>query len=335
MGVSMPVVIRSPVGAIAALTLAVCALNAAAQETSFKEAGWAQLPKGRSFGYISAIDVDRSGNIWVADHCGGSVCTDPKVAPVVELTPSGKYLKSFGAGMFVSPHGIFVDRDDNIWVTDSESKDGKGAVVVKFNQNGKVLMTLGKPGVAGPGDDVFGQPTDVAVAQNGDIFVSDGHGGDGNARILKFSKDGKFIKTWGAKGSGPGQFNTPHALVFDSRGRLFVADRGNSRIQIFDQDGNPLAEWRQFGTPSGLFIDRNDTLYVTNTASPKDATGLRKGIYIGSAEDGAVTAFIPSIGADAKGAGGMVGEGVAVDHEGSVYWSETAGGMTVRKFIRR
>ena len=165
--------------------------------------------------------------------------------------------------MFVYPHGIHVDRDGNIWVADgraaspeeiqkSPDAKGKGHTVFKLSPEGKVLMTFGKPGVAGTTPDTFNQPTDIIVAPNGDIFISDGHGGDSNARILKFTKDGKFIKTWGKKGSGPGEFDTPHNLAFDSRGRLFVADRGNSRIQIFDQEGTFLEQWKQFGRPSGV-----------------------------------------------------------------------------------
>src|SRR5205807_10332395 len=134
----------------------------------------------------------------------------------------------------------------NVWITDAQGKDGKGHQVIKFSPEGKVLLTLGKAGVTGDGADTFNQPSDVVVAPNGDIFVADGHGGNSNARIVKFSKDGKFIKAWGKKGSAPGEFDTPHALAFDSKGRLFVADRANDRIQIFDQDGKFLDQWKQF-----------------------------------------------------------------------------------------
>ena len=146
-------------------------------------------------------------------------------------------------------------------------QDGKGHQVFKFSPDGKVLLTLGKAGVAGNGPDTFNQPSDVVVGANGDIFVADGHGGNSNARIVKFSKDGKFIKTWGKKGFGPGEFDTPHALALDSRGRLFVGDRNNNRIQIFDQDGKFLEEWAQFGRPSGVFIDGNDFVYVPTPES--------------------------------------------------------------------
>src|SRR5262245_22604333 len=225
-------------------------LGATAQDNPYREDGWAKLPDGRKWGATSAIDIDRDGNIWIFERCGGITCLGSNVAPVVKLDPAGKYLKSFGAGMFVFPHGIHVDRDGNVWVTDGQGKDGKGHVVVKFNQDGKVLLTLGKPGVAGDGPDTFNMPSDVVTAPNGDIFVADGHGGESNARIVKFSRDGKFIKAWGRKGTGPGEFDTPHAIALDSRGRLFVGDRSNNRIQIFDQDGKFLEEWKQFGRPS-------------------------------------------------------------------------------------
>ncbi|HKA40431.1 MAG TPA: peptidyl-alpha-hydroxyglycine alpha-amidating lyase family protein, partial [Burkholderiales bacterium] len=239
-----------------------------------------------------------------------------------------------GAGMFVQPHGIHVDRDGNVWVTDSQGKDGKGHTVVKFNQDGKVLLTLGKAGVAGDGPDAFNAPSDVITAPNGDIFVADGHGGDTNARIVKFSKDGKFIKTWGRKGTGPGEFDTPHGLAMDSQGRLFVGDRSNNRVQIFDQDGKFLEDWKQFGRPSGIYIDRNDVLYVADHAStPKNNPGFKRGVRIGSAKDGLVKSFIPGLGADPDGL--IVGEGVVADAQGNVYWAETANGMTVRKFVRK
>jgi len=159
--------------------------------------GFIKLPAGRTWGAVGAVDVDRNGTVWVFERCGGTRCDESKLDPILAFDRSGNLIRSFGAGMFVFPHGLGLDRDGNVYVTDAEGKDGKGHIVVKFSPEGKVLMTLGKPGVAGPGTDVFNRPTDVVVAANGDIFVSDGHGGDSNARVVKFSKDGKFIKTWG------------------------------------------------------------------------------------------------------------------------------------------
>jgi sugar lactone lactonase YvrE len=200
------------------------------------EAGWLKMPEGRKMGQAISVDVDRDGkSIWVFDRCGGTECTGSMLNPIEKFDATGKFIRGFGDGMFNRPHGFHIDRDGNIWATDQVGGNGKGHQVFKFSPEGKVLLALGKPGVAGNGPDTFNSPTDVAVAPNGDIFVSDGHGGDTNARIVKFSRDGKFIKAWGKRGSGPGEFALNHSLAFDSTGRLFVADRANNRIEIFDQ----------------------------------------------------------------------------------------------------
>ncbi len=218
-------------------------------------------------------------------------CDGSTLDPVLKFDETGKLVKSFGAGLILFPHGLSVDLEGNVWVTDGLGKEGKGHQVFKFSPDGKLLLTLGKRGVAGGGTDEFNAPSATLVAPNGDIFVADGHGGNTNARIVKFDKTGKFIKTWGKKGSAPGEIDGPHTLAMDSRGRLFLGDRGNNRIQIFDQDGNFIDQWAQFSRPSGVYVDKNDVIYVADSESGsvnKTRTDWKRGIRVGSAKDGKV-----------------------------------------------
>jgi DNA-binding beta-propeller fold protein YncE len=300
--------------------------------------GWAQLPDGRKWGATDGIDISPEGNIWVFDRCGANGCADSNLPAVLEFDPSGKLLKSFGAGMFVFPHGVAVQKNGDLWLTDAKADKGKGLQVFKFSPDGKLLLTLGKAGVAGETEDAFGSPTDVAVSATGDIFISDGHKGCDcpNSRILKFSREGKFIKSFGKKGSGPGELDMPHSLAFDSQGRLFVADRSNNRVAIFDQDGKFITAWKQFGRPSGIFIDANDVLYVADSES-RDSEGygnnpgVRRGIRIGSAKTGEVKYFIP--GPDPQGSSSAA-EGVAADHQGNIYGAEVKQ-MDVKKYVKQ
>ena len=283
---------------------------------------WGQLPPGVKWAAVTAVEPAPDGSIYVIHRCFANSCAGRMEAPILKYDPSGKLLKSWGEGMFIFPHGATVDRDGNLWVTDARGEGGKGHQVFKFNPDGKVLMALGKAGVSGSSPDLFDQPTDVAVAGNGDIFVTDSHRNGKNNRVVRFRKDGTFVKEWGKKGSGPGEISEPHTIALDSRGRVFVGDRENNRIQIFDQDGKFLAEWRQFGRPSGITITRDDTIYVTDSESGPDTgahelTGIKKGIRIGSAKDGSVRTFIEdmeSTVADHSGA-----EGLGVDAQGNVY----------------
>jgi len=300
--------------------------------------GWFHLPAGRTMGSTSSVAVARDGHIWVVDRCGVNSCAGSDLAPIFEFSHSGELLHNFGAGLLVFPHSITFDHDGNFWIADGQARNGKGDQVFKLSPQGKVLMVLGKAGVAGDGPDTFNQPNDVAIAPNGDLFIADGHSaGRGNARIMKFTKDGKFIRQWGEHGSGPGQFEVPHTLAFDSQGRLFVGDRANNRIQIFDQDGNFLAEWKQFSRPSGIFIDSHDVIYVTDSESTDREgyghhPGWKRGIRVGSARDGTVTAFIPdpspgtAITSDA--------EGITADAEGNIYGAEV-GPKDVKKYVRK
>jgi hypothetical protein len=299
---------------------------------------WATLPEGRVWGSTSAVAVDKKGNVWVAERCGANSCVGKNDAPIFEFDPSGKLLKSLGGGMFALPHGIQVDADGNVWVSDTGATapnadtQGRGYQVVKFNPDGKVLMTLGKAGVSKIGPDTFIGPNNVFINAKSEIFVMDGgHGGHPEVRVVKFSKDGKFIESWGKAGKGPGEFDMPHAMARDSKGRLFLADLNNNRVQILDENGRFLDEWRQFGRPNNLVIVK-DILYVADGESnSKSNPGYRRGIRIGSALTGVVTALIPD-STDQEN-GGLLGvQGVAVDANGTVYGAEV-GMRTVKKYI--
>ena len=340
-----------------------------------------KLPEGRTWGSTSAVDIDKDGkSIWVAERCGLNSCLDratgkmSDLPTVLKFDASGKLVKSFGAGLLIFPHGIHVDKDGNVWGTDGQDDApvpargaggaGRGAAgaeggraaapagpvgprpgathgnqVFKFSPDGKVLLTLGKlGGAAAP--DYFYQPNDVITAPNGDIFVSEGHGG-GNNRVLKFDKTGKFIKEWGKLGTGPGEFDQPHALAFDSTGRLFVGDRNNNRVQVFDQNGTFVQEFKQFSRPSGIFI-KNDILYVADSESESVSSnhnGWKRGLRWGIVKDGKVLGFIPDpdtrTRSDATPYNGTsAAEGVAVDKNGNIYGAEV-GPRAVKKYTKK
>jgi DNA-binding beta-propeller fold protein YncE len=311
--------------------------------------GWGKLPAGRAWGSTSAVEIDKDGaSIWVAERCGANSCAGSSLDPILRFDANGALVKSFGAGMLLSPHGIFVDRDDNVWVTDctctgtaeqraSKGPDGQplGHQVYKFSPDGQLLLTLGKRG-GGKDSVYFWQPNDVLVAPNGDIFVAEGHSSaaGANARILKFNSKGKLLKVIGRPGTGRGELDQPHALAMDSKGRLFVGDRGNNRIVIMDQDGNVLAEWSQFSRPSGIYIDKDDVIYVTDSESGSVSPphgAWKRGIRIGSAKDGSLVAFIPDPAENATGT--SAAEGVAADAKGNIYGAEV-GPHRLQRYVK-
>lgn len=296
---------------------------------------WGELPPGSEWAAVTAVEPSPDGRyIYVVHRCLNNSCEGRSEPPVLKYDYSGNLLASFGAGLFVFPHGASVDSAGNLWVTDARGNDAIGHQVIKFSPDGQVLMTLGQRAQGGSGATLLHQPNDVVIdPTDGDIFVADSHRGGLNNRIVHFSADGTYIGEWGEKGSGPGQMSEPHSIAMDSKGRLFVGDRENNRIQIFSQDGEFIDEWRQFGRPSGLFITPDDTLYVADSESGPDTganelPGIMKGIRIGSAVDGTVSAFIEDLEPlrdDHSGA-----EGVGVDAQGNVY-----GAVVRRQMLER
>ncbi len=289
-----------------AVVVVVAASGVAAADSYRLVDGWGTLPAGQAWGEVTGVDVDRNGTVIAVRR------SEP---PILEFDSSGKLLRAWGEKLFVWPHGFRIDKDGNFWITDGRGADGRGQQVLKLSRDGKVLLALGTKGMAGEGPNLFNGPCDVAFGANGDIFVADGHQG---SRVAKFSRDGRFIKSWGTKGEGPGQFQTPHAIATDSKGRLFVADRGNRRIQIFDQEGNFLDEWKQFGRPSGILITADDTIHVADVQD-------KQGIVYGSAKDGVVHGTIT----------GTLPESMAIGADGALYAGETTTGRVLRKFVKQ
>ncbi len=316
---------------------------------------WARLEiENRPWGGSNGVAIDRDGKtVWATDRCSPGTapgCLGSKWNPVHHFDESGKELRSFGAGMFVWPHGINVDRDGNVWVTDSRApnadelkkfpgEDKKGSVVVKFSPDGKVLLTLGKPGIKGNPPEALTEPTDVVTdPTNGDVYVAESHTSvtdpDLVGRISVFDKNGKFLRVIGKTGTGPGEFRTPHAVEFDSRGRLIVADRHNHRVQILTKEGKFIAEYFEFGRTSGLAIDANDVIYTSDSeSSERTHPGWLKGIRIGSLKDGKVTVFVPPH-ALPNSTEGTMGEGIAIDSSGNIYTAE-AQLRGITKYLRK
>jgi len=301
------------------------------------EGVWAPLPDGREWGSTSLVEVSPDGEtIWAVDRCGENTCVGHDDLDVVfQFDKDGKILRRWGAGMFVWPHGIDVDDDGNVWIADARGEGNRGHQVIKFSPEGDVLMRLGTAGVAGRTQSTFDQPNDVLVAPNGDIFVGDGHPANGNNRIVKFSSDGTYLMEWGETGSAPGQFRTPHALAMDSQGLLYVGDRSNRRIQVFEQDGTFVRDFYNFGRASGLAIDGNDNLYVADSESNfRRNGGYKRGIRIANVNDLRIFAFIPDPEPDQDNSGTSAAEGVAVDNDGNVYGAEV-GPRALRKHVKR
>jgi len=309
---------------------------------------WGQLPAGRKWGTTAGIDIDpKDGHIWAYERCGAGTagggpvdCDNTPVDPIFKFDrKTGDVLANFGKGIMVTPHGIAVDKDGNVWIADfaGNAAGTKGHQVHKFSPKGEKLLSLGTAGKPGNADGQFNQPNDVVVGPDGSIYVADGHDGQGmttaaaiaeglkrgaTARISKFTPDGKFIKSWGKIGVRHGEFRTPHALVFDSKGRLWVADRGNHRIEIFDANGSYLESRYMYGRTSGIFIKGNMVYAIDSESGPLNHANWRDGVRIGPLDEDRITAFIPPFEREDRVYQGTAGEVVAVDADGNVYAAE-------------
>jgi DNA-binding beta-propeller fold protein YncE len=228
--------------------------------------GFFHLPPGVNFGEVTGVALNQKGNIFVFNR---------GLHPIIEFTTDGEYVRTLGAGLTGSAHGLRIDNHDNIWITDVATH-----TVLKLDKEGHVIMVLGRKDKPGDTETLFNQPTDVAFGPAGEIFVTDGYG---NSRVVKFDRDGKFIKTWGSKGSAPGEFNLPHTIVIDKNNFVYVGDRENQRLQIFDLDGNFIKEWKHVGAPWGLDLAKDGTLFMSDGYVNKilhlDSNGKILGAY--------------------------------------------------------
>jgi DNA-binding beta-propeller fold protein YncE len=299
------------------LALAFCLASAAfaipldealpqASRTYEQVPNWAQLPSGTTWQDMMAVDIDARGDIYALQRTPFKVMV---------FDSKGRFLRSWGeALMLPKVHGFRIDREGNAWITDRKLHQ-----VLKFTRDGRLLMALGTKGVAGDNDSkvALNDPADIAFGPNGEIFVADGE--STNTRIVKFSRDGKFLESWGTKGSEPGQLLIPHGIVMDSRGRLFVANRGNKRIEIFDQNGKLLGQIKTKVTPYGLSISRDGIIYVA------DGTKGSESLSVIDTRNEKILAHIPGLNGSHM---------LAVDRKGAIYVAEVRG-MSLRKFVRK
>ncbi|MGA9623164.1 MAG: peptidyl-alpha-hydroxyglycine alpha-amidating lyase family protein [Bryobacteraceae bacterium] len=271
-------------------------------------ADWPKLPQGWTLGVCSTVTVDRQDHVWIFSR---------GAHPVTEFDSDGKLLRSWGEGAVRSAHGIRVDADGNVW-----GVDVTGQVVRKYTPDGRVLMVVGQEGKPGNNDshDAFSRPTNVAFAPNGDFYVSDGYV---NSRVVRFSKDGKYIGQWGHKGTGDGEFDLVHDIVLDKQNRLLVADRTNERIQIFDLDGKFLGKWTGIGVPWSLFyVPREDAVYMADGVNMRVVKLNMNGDVVGV------------LGGPGKAPGQFdQPHGIAVDSTGAIYVAEV-GNQRVQKFVK-
>ncbi len=302
--------------------------NAQAQSSYQVVHGWPVLPAGFSFGHVPGLDVDSHNRVWLF-HRGA-------LRPIMALDgATGEVVASFGEGMFRRPHGLRIDPDGNVWVTDKDDN-----LIFKFTPEGRLLMTLGTKGVAGQDGTHFNGIADLVFTPQGDFYVADGYV---NNRIAKFSKDGKFLFEWGRKGTGPGEFDLPHGIAMDTQRRIYVADRGNSRVQVFDDSGKFLRQWKgpEFGCPWGVAVGPDGYLYVVDggdayqfqSKTDTNPKRLDRARILKMDLDGHI---VDPIGTYGRYDGQFIwAHNAAVGKDGAVYVSDVHTGSRVQKFVRK
>ena len=293
--------------------------------------GWPALPPGKSLGLCAGVGIDSHDNVFVFHRNGRAWSVPFPEEPISEATVSvidgrtGMLLASWGAGEFIMPHGLTIDHEDNVWLTDVGRQQ-----VFKYSHDGRLLLILGERGKPGADKEHFNYPTDVAVLPDGSFYVSDGYR---NSRVVKFNATGRYEFEWGAKGSGPGQFNLPHGIAVDAGGRVFVCDRSNARLQVFDPSGKFIAEWKgpEIGRPYGVTVASNGHVFAVDGGDQaKGKLDRSKAVEL-DAEGNVLNVF----GSFGKEPGQFqLGHDIAVAGDGSVYVAEGKG-QRVQKFIRR
>lgn len=269
-------------------------------------ADWPQLPEGWNFGPTTGVGVDSRNNVYVY-HRGPNT--------IMCFDAGGKLLRSWGDGILTSPHGLAVDPEDNVWVTDIGSH-----TVVKFSPRGRVRMVLGRKDTPGEDEDTFNKPTHIAFGPEGELYISDGYG---NSRVVKYSKEGGYLMAWGKKGTGPGEFNAPHTIAVDHQGRVYVGDRENHRVQIFDEKGKFLKQWTHLGSPWGLYFTPDHHLFMCD--------GYRNRVLKLDLEG----RLVGALGRPGKGPGQLsVSHHLALGKAGELYVAEVVG-WRVQKFLLR
>lgn len=297
---------------------------------------WPALPPTHVLGQCVGVGVDSRSNVFVFHHSGREWTTpfprDPIARPTVSLIEgrTGKLLAAWGAGLFIMPHGLTVDAQDNVWVTDVGRHQ-----VLKFTHDGRLLLALGERGRPGSDRTHFNRPTDVAVLSDGSCYVSDGYE---NSRVVRFNAEGRHEFEWGTAGSGPGQFDLPHGIAVDRGGRVFVCDRSNDRLQVFDPRGRFLAEWKgpQLGRPYGVSVSAEGHVFVIDGGEhDDDDPPAQKPGRSAAVELDAEGRVLDRFGSSGVGPGQFeVGHDIAVARDGSVYVAD-AQSRRVQKFVRR